>query len=423
MARRESQQFRRFSLNGERACETCLAFTAATPSTDRMATETDTPPAFTKDKPYRACISERRHLNAGNPSKETLHLEVDLGDSGLQYKVGDSLGVWPRNDPATVEALLKALGFTGGEKVNLPKGAGEVTLREGLMTYFAIGQPTQKFAKLLRGKVTAAEEQARLDDILEAGDRQMLRDFLDEREYLDLAEEYPSARFEPQEYVDQLRKLVPRLYSIASSPLVYPDSVHLTLAVVRYQTNNRQRGGVASTFLGDRARLGEPEVPVFVQSSHFNLPEEGDRDIIMVGPGTGIAPFRAFVQERVARGEKGRMWLFFGDQHRESDYLYGEEWEKYHYEGMLDRLDLAFSRDQEQKVYVQDRIRERGPEIWKWLDGGAAFYVCGDAKRMARDVDAALHDILRDHGGMSENECAAYLKLLKQEKRYQRDVY
>jgi sulfite reductase (NADPH) flavoprotein alpha-component len=247
--------------------------------------------------------------------------------------------------------------------------------------------------------------------------------YLEQREFIDLIEEYPSARFTPQAFIDQLRKLQPRLYSIASSPLLHPHEIHLTVAVVRYQTNGRSRIGVCSTFLSDRTPMHEPVLPVFVSHSHFGLPEDDARDIIMVGPGTGIAPFRSFVQERLARGATGRSWVFFGDQRRAFDYLYEEEWEAWRAGGKLARLDLAFSRDQAHKVYVQDRMQENAAELWAWLKAGAAFYVCGDAKRMAKDVDLALHDIIATHGGMDAAAAADYVKLMKKEKRYQRDVY
>jgi sulfite reductase (NADPH) flavoprotein alpha-component len=205
--------------------------------------------------------------------------------------------------------------------------------------------------------------------------------------------------------------------------VVYPHEVHLTVAVVRYETNGRKRSGVTSTFLSDRARANEPVVPVFVSHSHFGLPEDHARDIIMVGPGTGIAPFRAFAQERVARSSPGRMWVFFGDQRRAFDYLYEEEWEAWRAAGKLARLDLAFSRDQKNKIYVQDRMQENATELWAWLKNGAIFYVCGDAKRMAKDVDLALHDIIAIQGAMEHDQAAEYIKQMKKDKRYQRDVY
>jgi len=240
---------------------------------------------------------------------------------------------------------------------------------------------------------------------------------------VDLLAEYPSARLTPQEFVDHLRKLMPRLYSIASSPRVYPLEIHLTVAVVRYRTNERERVGVCSSFRADRAQVGSTPVPVFVSHSHFGPPEDGSKDAIMVGPGTGIAPFRAFVQDRKASGATGRNWVFFGDQHRATDFLYEEEWHTFVAEGAVARLDTAFSRDQLQKVYVQDRMRENAPEIWAWLQRGAYFYVCGDAKRMAKDVDTALVDIVGAQGKLDAAQAAEYVKQLKKEKRYQRDVY
>jgi sulfite reductase (NADPH) flavoprotein alpha-component len=250
-----------------------------------------------------------------------------------------------------------------------------------------------------------------------------LHAYLDQREFVDLLIEYPGAKFSPQAWVDQLRKLQPRLYSIASSPVLHPHEIHLTVAIVRYQTNNRARAGVATTYLADRAPLHAPAVPVFISHSHFGLPEDPARDIIMVGPGTGIAPFRAFTQERIAQNAPGRSWVFFGDQRRAFDYLYEEEWEGWRAAGKLARLDLAFSRDQAHKIYVQDRMQENAAELWAWIKNGAIFYVCGDAKRMAKDVDLALHDIIARQGGLEPAQAAEYVKLMKKEKRYQRDVY
>jgi len=224
--------------------------------------------------------------------------------------------------------------------------------------------------------------------------------------------------------VDHLRKLMPRLYSIASSPKVSPDGIHLTVAIVRYQTNGRERVGVCSTFMADRVVVGDTPVPAFVSHSHFGLPEDhAEKDVIMIGPGTGIAPFRAFVQERAAVGAKGRNWVFFGDQHSATDFLYEDEWNDYQSKGQVTRLDLAWSRDQEQKVYVQDKMRENAKELWSWIQNGAYFYVCGDAKRMAKDVDQALHDIIAEQGAMPIEKAAEYVKQLKKDKRYQRDVY
>jgi sulfite reductase (NADPH) flavoprotein alpha-component len=223
--------------------------------------------------------------------------------------------------------------------------------------------------------------------------------------------------------VENFRRLMPRLYSISSSPAKYPEEIHLTVAVVRYETNGRTREGVCSTYLADRARLNQPDLPVFVANSHFGLPADDNIPVIMVGPGTGVAPFRSFVMDRATRGAKGPNWLFFGDQRRSADFLYESEWNEWQKSGVLTRLDLAFSRDQEQKIYVQDRMRENGAELWKWISAGAYFYVCGDAKRMAKDVDAALHEIIAQHGGMTPEAAIEFVKQLKKAERYQRDVY
>ena len=247
--------------------------------------------------------------------------------------------------------------------------------------------------------------------------------FLEQREYIDLIEEFPGVKLGAQELVDHLRRLMPRLYSIASSPVLHPSQVHLTVAPVRYESNGRRRYGVCSTFLADRVTRRKTSIPVFVAESHFGLPEDSTKDIIMVGPGTGVAPFRAFTQERVATQATGRNWLFFGDQHEATDYLYAEEWKNLLTAGKLARVDLAFSRDQARKVYVQDRMREAAAELWSWIKGGAYFYVCGDAHRMAKDVDLALHQIISEQGGLDVAQAAEYVKLMKKEKRYQRDVY
>ncbi|HQY06155.1 MAG TPA: sulfite reductase subunit alpha, partial [Lacunisphaera sp.] len=270
---------------------------------------------------------------------------------------------------------------------------------------------------------TAEAEKATLATLLAPEAKDQLAGWLEDREFVDLLAEFPSARLTPQELVDHMRKLMPRLYSIASSPKLFPTEVHLTVAVVRYETNHRPRVGVATTFLADRAELRQTPVPVFVSHSHFAVPDDGARDIIMVGPGTGIAPFRAFMQERVATRASGRNWLFFGDQHRATDYLYEEEWSAWQAAGALARVDLAFSRDQSTKVYVQDRMRENAAELWAWLQAGAHFYVCGDAKRMAKDVDVALLDVIAQQGGLDAAAAADYVKQMKKDRRYQRDVY
>ncbi len=379
--------------------------------------------AFSKDRPFPSLITENRLLSRPGSAKETRHIIANLAGSGLHYKAGDSLGVFPTNRPQEVSELLQRLGATGDEPVMLPKATAPIAVREALTSRLALSGPTRKIVETLSTKAADAGEKAKLAGLLAPESKEVLTAFLDEREFVDLLAEFPSARLTPQELVDHLRRLMPRLYSIASSPKVYPAEIHLTVAVVRYATNGRDRVGVCSTFLADRVQVGTTPTPVFVSHSHFGPPEDGAKDCIMVGPGTGIAPFRAFVQDRVAGGAKGRNWVFFGDQHRATDFLYGEEWEQYVAQGQVARLDTAFSRDQHLKIYVQDRMRENAAELWAWLKAGAYFYVCGDAKRMAKDVDTALHDIVMQQGGMTPEQAADYVKQLKKEKRYQRDVY
>jgi len=380
---------------------------------------------YSKDRPYLAKITENRLLNKAGSAKETRHLIVDLAGSGLSYTAGDSIGVFPTNRASEVEEILERIGATGEERV-LPamlKLAEPIQLREALTSRLALAGPTTKIISTLSVKATDTQEKAALAGLLVPEAKERLGAFLEEREYVDLLTEFPSAKLTPQEFVDHLRKLMPRLYSIASSPRIFPTEVHVTLAVVRYKTNNRERVGVCSTFMADRVQLGVTPVPIFISNSHFGPPADGAKDCIMVGPGTGIAPFRAFVQDRIAIGATGRNWLFFGDQHRATDFLYEEEWEAWRAQGRLARIDTAFSRDQHLKVYVQDRMRENAAELWSWIKGGGHFYVCGDAKRMAKDVDQALHDIIAGQGGMAPTEAADYVRQMKKDRRYQRDVY
>lgn len=376
-----------------------------------------------KNNPFTARLVENRLLSGTGSTKEVRHVVVDISGSGLTYTCGDSLGVYPTNRKEEVDEILHEQGWSGYEMVQLPKDDVPISIHEALSSRLALAGPTRRFLRTLLDRVTDSAERGSLEARLAPGAEEATAEYLDHRHFIDLLLEYPSARFSPQEFAAELRKLVPRLYSIASSPALYPDEVQLTVAVVRYETNGRDRYGVCSTYLGERAPLDQPTVPVFVAHSHFGLPENDDADIIMVGPGTGIAPFRGFIQERIARGAKGRMWLLFGDQRRACDFLYQDELEGWLRDGHLTRLDCAWSRDQEQKVYVQDRMREASAELWAWLENGAHFFVCGDAKRMARDVDAALHEIIATHGCCPEDEAAEYVKFLKKDKRYLRDVY
>jgi sulfite reductase (NADPH) flavoprotein alpha-component len=380
---------------------------------------------FTKDNPFPARLSENRLLNKAGSHKETRHLVINIAGSDLSYKVGDSLGVFASNRPSEVDEILQHLGATGAEPVSpvMLKLPTPLPLREVLTSRLALAKPTRKMVETLAAKATSEADKTKLAALLVPEAKDQLTGYLEDREFIDLLTEYPSAKLTPQELVDHMRRLMPRLYSIASSPKPFPHEVHLTVAIVRYETNHRSRVGVASTFLSDRAELNTTPVPVFVSDSHFGVPADGAKDIIMVGPGTGVAPFRAFMQERIATKAPGRNWLFFGDQHRATDYLYEEEWTAWQAQGALARVDLAFSRDQILKVYVQDRMRENAAELWSWIKGGAHFYVCGDAKRMAKDVDVALHDVIAQQGGLDVAQAADYVKQMKKDKRYQRDVY
>ena len=364
---------------------------------------------YSRKNPFPAKLPTNRLLTAAGSQKEVRHFELTLTDSGLTYEVGDALGIFPTNSPLVVETVLKALGCDGEEAVAI--GTEEVPLRLALAKHFDLTKPTNE---LLAAAATRAPE---FDSIF--ADKVALKPWLHGREVSDVLA-LLSQPFTPAELIPLLRKIAPRLYSISSSPKAHPGEVHLTVGIVRYESHGLARGGVCSTFLADRAG----DVPVFVQPSHgFKLPASGDTPIIMVGPGTGIAPFRAFVEERIAVGAKGKNWLFFGDQRRATDFLYEETLIGWLRDGHLAHLDLAFSRDQAEKIYVQHRMAEQAAELWKWLESGAHFYVCGDALRMAKDVDAALHKAIETAGGKSAEEATAYVAKLKADKRYQRDVY
>jgi len=357
-------------------------------------------------------------LSSDDSKKDTRHFEIDLTGWGLSFEVGDSLAVYPTNDPALVEEIIRAIGAKGDEIV--PAAKTQKPLREALLRDYSITQPTPKFLKAIAGRASAAPM---LKELLHPDRKNDLEDFVWGMEVIDFLVEHPSVKFVPEEFVGLLTKLQPRLYSVASSLRAFPDQVHFIVDVVTYESNGRVRKGVCSTFMAERA--DNVPVPVYPSSAkHFHLPEDGDTPIIMIGPGTGIAPFRAYLQERKALGAKGKNWLFFGAQRESCDYAYKEDFDQFKRDGLLTRLDCAWSRDQAHKVYVQHRLLENGAEIWKWLDGeGAQFFVCGDARRMAKDVDAALRKIVQEQGGKSVEQANEYVEKLKSDKRYKRDVY
>jgi len=374
---------------------------------------------YSRKNPFPGPLKTNRKLTLEGSGKDTRHFEIGLHGSGLAYEVGDSLGVFPKNDPALVDEILGALDFTGEEEV-LGNAENPLSIREALTTDYIITEPSKQLLLAIAEKDPSA---GFLKDLLDPASKTDLEHYLWGREVIDPLLEFPHAKFEPEGFVTLLRKLQPRLYSIASSRKAVGEEVHLTIAVVRYRSHDRERKGVASTFLAERI----PEnatVPVFVHTAkHFRVPEDPATPIIMVGPGTGIAPFRAFLQERRATGAGGKNWLFFGDQHEKSDFLYREEFETYRRDGVLTRLDTAFSRDQAFKIYVQNRILEQAEQLYAWLQEGAYFYVCGDASRMAKDVDNALHKVFEQAGGKSPEQAAEAIAALKKEKRYRKDVY
>ena len=373
---------------------------------------------YSRKNPFPAKLKTNRKLTAEGSAKDTRHFEIDLAGSGIVYEVGDSLGVFPTNNPALVEEILGVLGFSGEEQV--PDTAGNpVTIREALTRFYVI---TEKDKKLLAAIAEKDPTASHFVPMTTPEGRAELEVYVRGREVIDPLLAHPAAKFTPEEFVKCLRKLQPRLYSIASSQKAHPTQVHLTVASVRYETHGRRREGVCSTFLADRA--DNAPVPVFVHTAkHFRVPEDPSTNAIMVGPGTGIAPFMAFLQERKVTGATGKNWLFFGDQKAATDFLYREELEAWQSEGTLHRFSTAFSRDQTEKVYVQHRMLEAAQELYDWLEQGAFFYICGDASRMAKDVDAALHKVVETAGGKSPEEAASYVEELKKSKRYRKDVY
>jgi len=375
-------------------------------------------PPYTRTNPFPAKVNANRSLCGQGSEKDTRHFELDLKGWGLNYEVGDSMTVWPTNDPELADEIIKTIGAKGDDPVKGPNG--DKTLREVLFRDCRITQTTPKLLKAISER--AVNGAPLLTELLKPERKEDLDKYLWGMEVIDFLIEHPSIKWKPQDFVDTLAKLMPRLYSISSSLKAHPDQVHFTIDVVHYESRGRKRKGVCSTFLAERAE--EAPVPVFPNTSRFRLPEDGNTPIIMVGPGTGIAPFRAFLQDRQAAGAKGKNWLFFGSQHAHCNYFYKDELEKMQRDGFLTRLDCAWSRDSTEKAYVQHKMLNCAAEIWKWMDGeGAQFFVCGDARRMAKDVDAALRKIIEEEGGKTTEQTNEHVEKLKADKRYKRDVY
>lgn len=374
---------------------------------------------YSRTNPFPAEVLENLNLNGRGSDQETRHVELSLEGSGLSYEPGDSLGVYPQNHPQLVEDILQATGWNGDETITLNKNGDTASVRDALLHHYEITVLT----KPLLEKVAGLADNEQLDALLEEGRAQDLRAYLQGRDLLDLIQDYGLGSIPADELLSLLRKIPARLYSISSSFKASPDEVHLTVRKVAYEQHGRQRYGVCSVHLAERLEAGDT-LPVYIQhNDNFKLPQDASTPIIMIGPGTGVAPFRSFIAEREETGAEGKSWLFFGDRRFATDFLYQTEWQHWLKDGVLTRMDVAFSRDSDKKVYVQHRMLERSRELYEWIQEGAVLYVCGDEKHMANDVHLTLEQILIQEGKLSQEAAAEYLSTMLQQKRYQRDVY
>lgn len=389
----------------------------ATVSVVSNGNEENSKPKFNRKNPFATKMYSNRLLTAEKSSKETRHYEFSLEGSGLTYEAGDALNVIPQNCPELVANIIKAIGCNGDE--DLPVNSELMTLAEALRTHFEIKLPSKD---LLQEIASRSGDQA-LNECLQSKDKIKLSRYLWGRDILDLLLQFPAIEISAAEFIALLKPLQPRAYSISSSGKMHPESVHLTVASVRYFTHDRDHKGVCSTYMADLIDDNSDVKIFFSPNTSFRVPEDDSLPIIMVGPGTGIAPFRAFLQERQYRKASGDNWLLFGDRNKATDYIYQDEIEAMKTSGLLTKLDLAFSRDQEEKIYVQDKMRENGAEMFAWLEQGGSFYVCGDANYMAKDVDKALHKLIETHGNKTAEQSVDYINQMKKEKRYVRDVY
>ena len=369
---------------------------------------------YTKEAPLTATLSVNQKITGRNSEKDVRHIEIDLGDSGLRYQPGDALGVWYQNDPQLVKELVELLWLKGDEPVTVE--GKTLPLSEALQWHFEL---TVNTATIVENYATLTRSESLLPLV---GDKAQLQQYAAATPIVDMVRFSP-AQLDAEALIGLLRPLTPRLYSIASSQAEVESEVHVTVGVVRYEIEGRARAGGASSFLADRVEE-DGEVRVFIEhNDNFRLPANPETPVIMIGPGTGIAPFRAFMQQRAADGAQGKNWLFFGNPHFTEDFLYQVEWQSYVKEGLLTRIDLAWSRDQQQKIYVQDKLREQGAELWRWINDGAHIYVCGDANRMAKDVENTLLEVIAEYGAMDAEAADEFLSELRVERRYQRDVY
>ena len=369
---------------------------------------------YTKEAPLTATLAVNQKITGRDSEKDVRHIEIDLADSGLRYQPGDALGVWYQNDPALVKELVELLWLKCDEPVTVD--GKTLPLAEALEWHFEL---TVNTANIVENYATLTRSETLLPLV---GDKAQLQHYAATTPIVDMVRFSP-AQLDADALIGLLRPLTPRLYSIASSQAEVESEVHITVGAVRYDIEGRARAGGASSFLADRVEE-DGEVRVFIEhNDNFRLPANPQTPVIMIGPGTGIAPFRAFMQQRAADGAEGKNWLFFGNPHFTEDFLYQVEWQRYVKEGVLSRIDLAWSRDQQQKVYVQDKLREQGAELWRWINDGAHIYVCGDANRMAKDVEQTLLEVIAEFGAMDAEAADEFLSELRVERRYQRDVY
>ncbi len=395
-----------------------LDSSSSTPATKLAGESAPAPAAWTRNNPYPATVLDNRLLTGADSEKETRHVELALGDSGIRYMPGDSAGILPHNRRDVVDRVLKLLKFTGDEPVTDFYGKA-TNLRDALTFWLMIGKLSGSTVRAW----AAQSQNPELAEITQAGSKEKLDAYLWGREFIDLLEKYPAKLDDPQQLFKILPRLAPRLYSISSSQALHPDQVDLSIRVVRYESYGCDRLGVCSGQVGERTPKG-CTLPIFIHSNqNFRMPADPAARVIMIGPGTGLAPFRAYLEHKQAGCGRWPMWLFFGDQRASQDFLYRDELLAWQSSGLLDRLDTAFSRDQAFKIYVQDRIRENAAELWRWLDEGAYFYVCGDSKRMAPDVEAAMLKAIGDHSGKGPEYANEFLAAMKKQKRYLRDIY
>lgn len=377
---------------------------------------------YDRHNPFLASLKQIYRLNGPSSQKETYHIVLDITGSKIEFPVGDSVGVLPSHDPNLVKKTLEALGMRGDEVICDKRSGQTRSLKEHLTSRANITKIHSSLLEAVANKESNLQKREELQFLLSTGRHDELTAYLHSFELWDFLKEHAEISFAPQEICDLLPPLLPRFYSVASSLKMHPEEIHLTVATTDFVSRGEQRRGVGTHFLCRLATMGVNEVPIYVQSSSgFTLPQ-ADAPIIMIGPGTGIAPFRAFLQERHILGSPGKNWLFYGECNEKSDFFYRDFWQELICEGKL-RLDCAFSRDQEHKVYVQHKMLQNAPDLWQWLQDGAYLYVCGDAHKMAKDVDHILHEIVKSQGKLSEEETKVYIKALKKSKRYLRDVY